>query len=216
MKVFSHSRYNRLLTCSTKRHLLEPNGVAYDLKTGHMAVADRGTACVYVHTPRGHVQDVLTARPKDLETFTITSRPSSSASSLETPEIICPAYVAFDHNRNVIVSDTGLCSVYCFDAKDGDLKWAYGQPGGDDYELQHPCGIAVDQYNNILIADSGNSRIHLLDNKGRLIDYVLTWEDGIAEPQALCINQHGHLVLTEATTGKMNRPIGLQLSDSVH
>ncbi len=63
--------------------------------------------------------------------------------------------------------------------------------------------IAVDQYNNILIADSANSRVHLLDNKGQLIDYVLTWEDGISEPQALCINQQGHLVLTEATTGRM-------------
>ena len=89
------------------------------------------------------------------------------------PEIICPAYVAFDYNRNVIVSDTGLCSVYCFAADGGDLLWAYGQPGGDDYELQNPCGIGEPCDAKCLSLCHSKTRIDLFLCDPLLREYII-------------------------------------------
>ena len=76
----------------------------------------------------------------------------------------------------------------------------------DDYELQNPAGICVDSSGNILIADSGNCRIHCLDPQGRFLDYVLTWEDGLAEPQALAFCEHdGTLAFTEGSSGLVKK-----------
>ena len=42
----------------------------------------------------------------------------------------------------------------------------------------------------------------MLNPRGEFVDYVLIWEDGVADPQAMAIDKHGHLVLTEPSAGQ--------------
>ena len=42
----------------------------------------------------------------------------------------------------------------------------------------------------------------MLNPRGEFVDYVLTWEDGVADPQAMAIDKHGYLVLTEPSAGQ--------------
>ena len=96
------------------------------------------------------------------------------------------------------MTDTQLQSVHAFDPELTPL-FTYGQRA--DEELNNPCGVVVDRYGNVLVADKAHSSVHLLDRRGRRKTLLLTWEDGIVEPQALALTHDGRLVLSEASTG---------------
>ncbi len=185
-KVFSrHGKFLAISDMAT--HIKEPYGIAYELASGMMAVTDKGSCCVYLHNGHGVVQDILKVSDDHCQ-------------NINAPHIDFPSYTTFDTFGNILVSDVNAHCLYAF-KKDGSLLWTYGSLGTNDEQLQHPSGICTDLDGNILLADSGNCRVHMLDPYGNFKDYILTWEDGIAEPQTMTVNSEGHLVVTEGTTG---------------
>ena len=180
LKVFSKSgKY--LMRSEWGMHLIEPYGIAYHPSTCQVAIGDKGASCVYVHSPKGTVRHVLTVRESD-----------------GVKPMQFPGYVMFDVQGSIVVSDSETDSLYKFDTE-GDLAWTYNSSENDAQELKQPCGLCVDEStNNILVADSGNARIALIDSDGEFLMDLLSWEDGLSDPQSLLINKH-NLIITETT-----------------
>ena len=180
IKVFSSC--GKFLTASeAAHHLIKPYGMAYDKRSKEMVVSDKGTSSVYVHDPRGIVTSVLKVNSGDKQsTFSF------------------PSHVAIDGKNQVYVTDATQNCLYKFDAKH---RFEFRYTGSGDNVLRHPAGVCVDRHGNVLMADLENSRIHLVDASGTFRGFLLTWEDGLAEPLAMTFDNHGHLVVTEASTG---------------
>ena len=188
IKVFSH-KGTFLKSSEFGFHLQDPYGIAYHGYTKELAVCDKTSSCIYIHDPMGVVTDIITC-----------SSDADSEHGAGRANMVTPAYVTFDKYRNLYVSDAEAHTLFVFD-EDCKLKFSYGGEGQDDGQLKHPAGVCLDREGNILLADSGNCRVLLLDKNGELINYALTWEDGLAEPQALVVDDDNHLVVTEGSTG---------------
>ena len=179
IKVFSS--HGKFLTASeAAHHLIKPHGMAYNNVSKEMVVSDRGTSSVYIHDPRGIVTSILKVKDGDKQSFSF------------------PSHVAIDRQNQVYVTDATQNCLYKFDAKHR-LEFKY--TGSGDNALRHPVGVCIDRHGNVLVADLENSRIHLVDASGKFRHFLLTWEDGLAEPLAMTFDNHGHLVVTESSTG---------------
>ena len=179
IKVFSSS--GKFLTDSeAAHHLIKPYGMAYDKLSKEMVVSDKGTSSVYIHDPRGIVTTILKIKDGDKQSFSF------------------PSHVAIDRKNQVYVTDAMQNCLYKFDAKH---RFEFKYTGSGDNEFRHPAGVCVDRHGNVLVADLENSRIHLVDASGTFRGFLLTWEDGLAEPLAMTFDNHGHLVVTESSTG---------------
>ena len=184
IKVFSKSgKY--LIRSEKGLHLNYPHGMDYHPWTKETVIADRGFSCVYVHDPKGCVQQMLTEQED--EKYCLGS----------------PHYVCFDYMGNIYVTDNEDNSLVAYDTERRHL-FTYGHPRADgmcDNELNNPAAVVVDRFGNILLADTGNCRVHLLDRNGKFKDYILTWEDGIGEPIAMTLTDEGNLIISEGNTG---------------
>ena len=80
---------------------------------------------------------------------------------------------------------------------DGNIIFQYGGDGEKEGFLNHPYGLAIDRHGHLLIADNWNNRVHLVNERGQLIQYLLSSDDGLQWPQALAIDKEGNLVVAE-------------------
>ena len=107
-----------------------------------------------------------------------------------------PAHVKFDpFSPNIFVSDHATHNVYVFD-HEGEILQKYPSK-----KLQSPSGLCVHKNGDLFVADTDTCTILRLDRHGQMLGPVVTWEDGLGDPQALAINRQGHLVVTEGNTG---------------
>lgn len=95
-------------------------------------------------------------------------------------------FITENKNGDIIVSDTGRKAVVGVD-KTGRLLFNYT---GLSQSTFHPRGICVDTLGNILACDvSSNQNIHLLDQDGKFLTYLLTKDQqSFGFPQAICID----------------------------
>lgn len=79
----------------------------------------------------------------------------------------------------------------------GKFLRQYGQHGPGDGQLDHPYGICADRYNHIIVSDTWNNRIQLLSEDGKFVNTLLNKENGIEWPQAVAVDDQGHLIIVE-------------------
>lgn len=97
-----------------------------------------------------------------------------------------PEYLTKAQNGDIWVSDTKDNCVVVSSAE-GDLKFRYF--GFEDILMNQkfqPRGLLTNRYNQILIADINNHAIHLVDNDGHFLQFLLTKHHRIDCPVALC------------------------------
>ena len=106
------------------------------------------------------------------------------------------AYVCSDpQGTRIAVSDWKHNVIKMF-SMDGTRQFLYG--GESDVEcLNHPYGVVIDRHGHLLIADNWNNRVHLVNERGQLIQHLLSSDDGLQWPQALAIDREGNLVVAE-------------------
>lgn len=108
-----------------------------------------------------------------------------------------PKFVCENTNKDVCVSDCFIRKVVVVNAF-GIVRFRYG--GQLDLKTCSPFsprGIATDCRGNILVADKDNNFIHLLNQKGHFITYILTVVDGITKPWSICVDPDDRIWVAE-------------------
>lgn len=157
--------------CNFAPSLRQPVGLAENMD-GEVLITDWMSGCVHVYNEEGkHQRDFLCA--------------SEAA-----------GYVCSTNNGNIAISDWKQHNVKVF-SKEGTLLHKFGEYGPGVEQLDHPYGICSDKYGHIIVADTWNNRIYLLAENGHFIKVLLTKEDGVQWPQAVCVNKEGMLIVVE-------------------
>ena len=82
-----------------------------------------------------------------------------------------PAFIAFDNEDNLLVSD-GLNNRIQRYTKDGRFLNAWGSKGAADGEFDMPWGIAIDRAGDVYVADWRNDRVQKFDAEGK---HLASW-----------------------------------------
>lgn len=163
-------------THSKGRHLSEPRGIAID--ENQIAICDSVASCVYLHDARN---DIVT----EVLHGGVLSEPNYVA--------VCLPYV--------YVSDALQNSICSFDIRRlPNFLWTFGDGKGENNnQLDNPAGIALTE-STIKVADKSNNRItNIHRHNGEFINYDITWEDGLNEPQAIAV-QDCRIIVTESSS----------------
>lgn len=64
-----------------------------------------------------------------------------------------------------------------------------------------PRGICVDKNDNILLADCARHRVSVFDPTGHFIRHLLTEEDGLLEPTAMCVIDSSTIAVKDSSVG---------------
>ena len=73
---------------------------------------------------------------------------------------------------------------------DSRLRYEYTGQGDNVFT---PAGVCTDLMGNVLIADYSNHRVHILDQEGQFIQYILTLQQGMYRPTTLDVDREGYV-----------------------
>ena len=124
--------------------LRQPSGIAVDLSSGNVYVADTGSHRIQVYSGSDN--------GSFLEEF---GEYGSEDGNFRSPE-----GVAVDQQGNVYVADTQNSRIQVFSGNGTFLEQlGIFSSGDDDEDMRFPEGVAVDQQGNIYMTDTANNRI---------------------------------------------------------
>jgi sugar lactone lactonase YvrE len=129
--------------------LKRPTGIARDMATGQVFVADIHAHDIKVFDDAGNL----------LRTF--------GTSGTESGELSYPAHLALAGSK-LYVTDTMNARIQVFDLS-GKSLFQFGQRGLYLGNLVHPKGVAVDGEGNIYIVESYHDHLLVFDNAGRFL-----------------------------------------------
>lgn len=110
-------------------------------------------------------------------------------------------YISENKNMDICVSDCFARTVVVV-SNAGKFKFIY--PGfSSTMKLFNPHGITTDSQSRILIADYQNNCVHVIDQSGQFLFYIIGCE--INTPYDLCIDTSDNLFVTEFSTGILKK-----------
>lgn len=152
----------------------------YGLAVSHdnfMVVTDICKHCVYVLYPSGGICSAF------------------GSYGSEPKEFDHPYFVTVNKEKQIIVSDSGNCSIKIFQFE-GKLLRVFSSKEyriGDSFcALQ---GLCTDAHDNTIVIC--NNAVYILTKMGRLWE-VLTSKDGLNYPKCIAFSQSGRLVVTQS------------------
>lgn len=114
-----------------------------------------------------------------------------------------PTAVCENINNDVCITDEGMRTIVVID-KDLDIRFVYdGNISTADVKKFIPRDICCDSIGHILVADFANRMIHLLDEDGHFICYILTKADNLSYPHGLCVDKEDRLWVAERFSKKI-------------
>ena len=115
-----------------------------------------------------------------------------------------PKKVAVNNaNQDICICDHEEDGVY-FPGKviavgaDGQLRYEYSGQGGKPIV---PADACTDQMGHVLIIDCDNHQIHILDQEGRFIQYILTLQE-LNYPNTIDVDREGHVWVGDVDINK--------------
>lgn len=111
-------------------------------------------------------------------------------------KLIDPRYIACDTHNNIIVSDSGDCSIKKFSPQ-GEFLLSFGSEGPERGQFQGPRGVCTDRWDNILVSDCWNHRVDLFTPDGCFVKHIATKFDNLHFPWCISLTSKGRLVLSE-------------------
>ena len=119
------------------------------------------------------------------------SREGQVRQTLDHITFTYPGKVAVNKiNQDIYICDKGKVLAV---GADGLLKYEY--TGQNDSEL-YPHDVCTDQMGHVLINDCSNHRIHILDQEGQFIQYILT-SQGLYQPETIDVDSEGYVWVGE-------------------
>ena len=77
---------------------------------------------------------------------------------------------------------------------DYEMKYEYTGQGDSRFT---PLDVCTDQMGHVLIADHDNHRVHMLDQEGRFMQYILTSQQGLHQPVSIDVDSEGYIWVGE-------------------
>ena len=104
------------------------------------------------------------------------------------------SYKFLSENRNldICVADSDACAVVVVSAA-GKLRFRYTGPPSTIQKSLKPVGVTTDSQGNILTSDSINHRIHIIDQDGHFLRFILF----LKFPYGLCVDSRDNLFVAE-------------------
>ncbi|XP_062613386.1 uncharacterized protein LOC134275162 [Saccostrea cucullata] len=104
-----------------------------------------------------------------------------------------PTFIIENKNGDIWVSDGEGLAVVVMD-KYGGYRFNYR--GQHQFEF-YPLGICTNILGQVLVCDAFNDNVHLLDQDGHFLRFLLTKEHGLRRPTALCVDDKHNLYVGE-------------------
>ena len=92
-------------------------------------------------------------------------------------------------NSDLYISDTGAEKVVELDK---DYRVRYEYTGQGDRESFSPRGLCTDNAGRVLITDWDDDRVHILEQDGQFLQYLLTEEQGLDGPYSIDVDREGN------------------------
>lgn len=112
-------------------------------------------------------------------------------------------FITENINGDIIVSDNGKNAIV---AIDHSRRHLFNYKGHRPLTTFRPGGICTDVFGHILVCNvSDNPNVHLLDQKGHFLAYLLTeYQHGFDCPQALCVDSEHNLYVGFSNDNEIN------------
>jgi DNA-binding beta-propeller fold protein YncE len=165
-------------------HLAQPDGIAIDVRNGHIYVIDGGSARIHTLDREGRWLRSWGGRGWGLGTFA------------------SPAAVAVDGQGRVYVADRGEHRIQTFDS-DGHFLTEWGGLGTGMGEFIAPRGVAVDRNGRVYVVDA--HRVQVFSDAGLLL---MGWPvDGgsMAVLGGIAVDHEGTVYVTDTGRGLVLR-----------
>ena len=126
----------------------------------------------------------------------IYSRTGQIRQTLDHIKCRCPIFVSVNKvNKDIYICDKESISADSADkviavGADGKLRYEY--TGQSDGEFT-PVGMCTDQMGHVLITDYSSHRVHILDQEGQFMQYILTSQHGLKEPWTIDVDKEGYV-----------------------
>ena len=148
-----------------------------------------------------HNGDIAVTFEEDSEVY-VFSRDGKIRRKLDHIKFRCPMKITennvnqdiyvCDHERGSYVSPGKMIAA----GADGKIRYEYTGQGDSTFT---PVEVCTDQMGHVLITDHGNHRVHILDQEGQFIQYVLTSKQGLHLPVTVDVDSEGYVWLGEYT-----------------
>ena len=121
--------------------------------------------------------------------------------TLDHIEFKSPEKVAVNKaNKDIYIVDRT-----CLDKGKVIAVGAVGQPRyeytGQGDKALNPADVCTDHMGHVLIADYNSNSVHILDQEGQFIQYVLTSQQGLQEPGTMDVDTEGYVWVGEKHCG---------------
>ena len=106
-----------------------------------------------------------------------------------------PHYITENINGDICTSDYNKHAVVLVN-KSGQHRFFYTGQGLRFF----PWGICTDVLGHILVCDEASKSVHLLDQDGGLLSFILSEQQGINHPRGLCVDDENNLYVGQYGT----------------
>lgn len=101
-----------------------------------------------------------------------------------------PGYITENNNGDILVTDSLTSGSVVAIGRGGNHRFTYrGHPGA----LLHPFGVCTDAFSHILLSDINSGSIHMLDENGQFLTYLLISAESFG-PFTLCYDVNTHFL----------------------
>ncbi|XP_022339904.2 uncharacterized protein LOC111134798 [Crassostrea virginica] len=109
-----------------------------------------------------------------------------------------PHYITENINGDICTSDYNKNAVVVVN-KSGQHKFSYTGQGSELF----PYGICTDVLGHILVCDDVRKSVHLLDQDGGLLSFILSPQQGIGYPHGVCVDDENNLSVGQFGTNTL-------------
>ena len=154
-----------------------------------------------------HNGDIVVAFDEESKII-VYSRDGHIRQTLDHIKLRCPISVAVSKvNHDIYICDHGEKNYYSPGkviavGADGQLRYEYSRQGDSAFI---PLAVCTDQMGHVLITDNKNHRVHILDQEGQFIQYILTSQQGLKWPNTIDIDREGYVWVGQFECVKVSR-----------
>lgn len=146
-----------------------PRGISVSKETGELLIGQFGEPMFDICNKEGDRQRMVTVAGARGA-----SEPSCVTSTKEGFATLCISYLL------------GNDSIQWLNQR-GKCTHTYGKKDGE--HIGHGGFTVQDSEERLIVVDNGNNRLHLVDSSGHLLQFLLTEDDGITDPERVYLDE---------------------------